>query len=282
MSNSDQQREGQPPREEEQIHPGSQLRQVREEKGLSVEEVSAATRVSAANIRAIEAGEYERLPADTFVRGHVTLYANHLGLDGPAMAREFLAGRHQDAGSGSGHRKRKNTPSHLSPKKLAEPTHVSTATIALILLVVIVTSFTGFCLYTSWNPLAFLWNRDQGPATTFPVPAPTADVAGQPADPTNQDQSEADRSTAAPLSYTLTAHFRKTTTVTVTIDGQPAREEKVQAGGDRTWTAHQSLTISFADPDAATLEFNGSRLKFPPPGADNRPTLTLPDDLLDL
>ena len=45
---------------------GNRLRLLREEQGLSLDDVSLATRVSLGNLRAIEAETYDRLPADSF------------------------------------------------------------------------------------------------------------------------------------------------------------------------------------------------------------------------
>lgn len=149
--------------------PGNTLREVRKERGLSLEVVSEATKISINNIRAIEEEAYEKLPADTFVRGLVTLYGNFLTLDGSKIAAEFLVGRENNTTSGTKRIRAKKHihSSSLAPKKLAEPAHISSATIALILLMVIILSFTGFCLYTSWNPLAFLSRQTESIQTSM-------------------------------------------------------------------------------------------------------------------
>ncbi len=144
--------------EERATTAGKGLQQLRIEKNISIEDVADETKISTNNIRAIEEEEYEKLPADTFVRGLVTLYGNFLGTDGTKIAAQFLAER--GSGSSGFIRREKiitdNHASSLSAKKLAEPSHISSATIALILLAVITLSFTAFCLYTSWNPFASL------------------------------------------------------------------------------------------------------------------------------
>ncbi len=114
-----------------------------------------------ANLRAIEAQAYDRLPADPFAKGMVVLYATHLGLDGPEPAAGFWRNAYW-----RGHAKRRpsepGTFSALLPKKLAEPSHLSSAAVAMALLMIIVLSFTLFCLSTSWNPFAFLTERVLG------------------------------------------------------------------------------------------------------------------------
>ena len=116
---------------------GNRLRLLREEQGLSLDDVSLATRVSLGNLRAIEAETYDRLPADSFAKGMVALYATHLGLDGPQAAAQFLEERyHGRDGQSSAHQNLAGFS--LLPKRLAEPPHVSSATVAMALLLVIV------------------------------------------------------------------------------------------------------------------------------------------------
>jgi len=282
------------PEENTALGPGQQLEQLRRAKGLSVEEASSATRVSANNIRAIEAEEFDSLPADTFVRGQVTLYGNFLGADGASLAADFLAARNRYREKGRRTRSRKKRAAHLAPKKLAEPAHVSSATVALLLLAAIVTSFAGFCFYTSWNPFDFLVEKFKPRNSQFPVLVhPSAPPSpGQPPAPVTGNKTvdlpDGASSPAAPsppadapLTYTLKASFLKNTTVTVTLDGQKPEKIPVRAGESRTWKADHSLQITFADPDAAALECNGTRLLFPKGEASGPPTLTLPDDFLD-
>ena len=106
---------------ESEVQPslGDRLRQLREEQNLSLDDVSRATRVSLANLRAIEAQAYDRLPADPFAKGMVVLYATHLGLDGFQAGARFLAERHRGGGIRSASQQNLARFS-LLPKKLAE------------------------------------------------------------------------------------------------------------------------------------------------------------------
>lgn len=64
---------------------GALLRHTRETRGLSIEEVSRALKLSPRQIRAIEAEDFEDLGSATFARGFVRNYARHLGLDSAAV-----------------------------------------------------------------------------------------------------------------------------------------------------------------------------------------------------
>ena len=134
---------------------GKYLRKLRTDKGLSTKEISEITRISDVNLNAIESQEFESLPADTFTRGFITIYADFLGADTPWIVARFMEERESSRSSEKKSRV-KQSRKILTAKTLAEPSQVSSITMAGILLVIIIVLFTGFCLYTSWNPFSFL------------------------------------------------------------------------------------------------------------------------------
>lgn len=64
---------------------GETLRSAREQRGLSIEQVSHDTRISARFLEALEADRFELLPAPVYVRGFIRSYASYLKLDGAAL-----------------------------------------------------------------------------------------------------------------------------------------------------------------------------------------------------
>jgi cytoskeletal protein RodZ len=68
---------------------GSALREVREARGLSLEQVSATTRVRPAHIAAIESLDLAALPSRPFAIGYVRAYAQALKLDAEAVVARF-------------------------------------------------------------------------------------------------------------------------------------------------------------------------------------------------
>lgn len=60
---------------------GEFFRQVRETKGLTVDEVASKTRIRADFVKALEEGNFAKLPDQVFARGFVRSYARSLGLD---------------------------------------------------------------------------------------------------------------------------------------------------------------------------------------------------------
>jgi cytoskeleton protein RodZ len=239
---------------------GSHLQTLRLEKSLTLEDVNQATKVSLSNLRAIESMAYEKLPADPFTRGQITLYGNYLGLDGRQIAKQFFIERDGDKETGP-FLKRKLTHHALTPKRLAEPTHISSATIAGTLLVLIVLSFSGFCLFTSWNPFAFLTNQTKSFSSsvmnTFHPANPATGV----------------RANQKPLN--LNAHFLKDSQIVLSLDNKESIQKVYTKGTKAHWRAEKQIHLEFFQPESAELQLNNISLPFPQ-GVDGHYILRIP------
>lgn len=82
---------------------GSALRKIREARGLTVEEVSATTKIGQTHLRLIESNSYDRLPAQVYLRGYLLAYARCLRLDPGTVVSSYLE-QAQVARTGNGHR----------------------------------------------------------------------------------------------------------------------------------------------------------------------------------
>ena len=60
---------------------GERLRAAREEKGLSLEDIAAQTRIPQRHLESIEKAEWDKLPAPTYTTGFAKSYASAVGLD---------------------------------------------------------------------------------------------------------------------------------------------------------------------------------------------------------
>jgi cytoskeleton protein RodZ len=74
---------------------GEFFKQVRETKGLTVDEVASKTRIRTDFVKALEDGNFAKLPDQVFARGFVRSYARSLGLDEEDAIQRFI----QSAGS---------------------------------------------------------------------------------------------------------------------------------------------------------------------------------------
>ena len=60
---------------------GGKLRQARERRGISLRQIAASTKISAAALEALERNDISRLPGGIFSRAFVRSYAAEVGLD---------------------------------------------------------------------------------------------------------------------------------------------------------------------------------------------------------
>jgi len=67
--------------EQESSPVGERLKAAREEKGLSLEDVAAQTRIPQRHLASIETGDWENLPAATYTIGFAKSYASAVGLE---------------------------------------------------------------------------------------------------------------------------------------------------------------------------------------------------------
>ncbi|HVJ17007.1 MAG TPA: helix-turn-helix domain-containing protein [Polyangiaceae bacterium] len=72
---------------------GQHLRTLRERKGMSLEEVSRATRVPVSSVERIEADRFDELPGEVFVRGFLKSYARAVELDPEEILARYTASR---------------------------------------------------------------------------------------------------------------------------------------------------------------------------------------------
>jgi cytoskeletal protein RodZ len=69
---------------------GRYLKNVRLEKGISLEAVSSETKIGLNTLLFIENEELNRLPAEVFVKGFLRAYANAIGTDGNEAIRRYV------------------------------------------------------------------------------------------------------------------------------------------------------------------------------------------------
>ena len=77
---------------------GEFFKQVRETKGLTIDEVASKTRIRTDFVKALEDGNFAKLPDQVFARGFVRSYARSLGLDEEDAIHRFAqsAGAYYD------------------------------------------------------------------------------------------------------------------------------------------------------------------------------------------
>ena len=68
---------------------GERLREARRARGLTVEAASDATKIRARYLRALEAEDWDAMPAPAYARGFLRTYSTYLGLDADAVVESY-------------------------------------------------------------------------------------------------------------------------------------------------------------------------------------------------
>jgi cytoskeleton protein RodZ len=197
---------------------GNYLRELRQRRGLSLEELSRATRVAPRYLEALEADRFSALPAPVFTRGFIRAYCQAVG----ASADEALA--HYDGREGAATTLPRPTVTAPAPTPTAEPEPRSRSTVLISFVLVVV---LGIALFTvammtqparedraERRPPASADADASAPPTTEPLPqvaapAPSTAPASPPATsratsatPAPQSSTAAPPSSAAPTNPT--------------------------------------------------------------------------------
>lgn len=164
--------------EQEQMFPtpvGERLRAARDEKGMSLEDVAAKTRIPLRHLDSIEKGEWGNLPAPTYCVGFARAFAGAVGLDPSQVAADVRGEMGQVSyASPTPEYYQEADPSRVPPRNLV-------ITAALIGLLVV-------GAYAIWRSGAFDGSSDPQSAA----------VAADPAAPVNAATAAPSPATPAP------------------------------------------------------------------------------------
>ncbi|MFL6730041.1 MAG: helix-turn-helix domain-containing protein [Sphingomicrobium sp.] len=145
---------------------GERLRAAREEKGLTLEDVAAQTRIPRRHLESIETADWDKLPAPTYTIGFARNYASVVGLDRAEIADQLR-------GEMGGHRPATTTevfepadPARTMPKSLV------IGAIAAVLVIV---------LLMSWLSRRSLEQTDEPETNTTVAAAPAPQQQAAPA-----------------------------------------------------------------------------------------------------
>ena len=225
---------------------GTILRERREEKGLSREQATEATRIKPVFLQAMEEDDYRLLPDEHYVTRFLYEYAGFLGLDTTALRTQFLEQiSHAKAAGTAG-------------LGLKEPVRVSLRRVLLAVLLLVAavpTLVIGYSLYT----------RGGKPAPARPVlPRAAVRPPGQPALLPSPVGEMPSIPAPGPEGHLLQVQASDITWLTVTIDGREVRDVLLQPGDTVQWRAREGYLITVGNAGGIHLTLDGQPL--PPLG----------------
>ncbi len=269
---------------------GESLKREREMRGVTLEEISAATRIATRFLRAIENEQWDQLPGGVFNRGFVRAVARYLGLDEENIVAEYTlaVGDHQ------------NVPVWTGSPPVVTPEHPWLAWIValVIILALLVGGRYGTRRLLAWRAARQAAQSAAVSAASSPAStSATQETAAEPAPPNSvipapdaQDAtSEAPAvatdspSAAAPVSpptdlFELKIVADKRTKVTVVADNDVVFDGTMKPGENHFFSAADHFQVSANDAGVLHLVLDGKALApIGPAGHAGKVTLTRND-----
>lgn len=225
---------------------GGKLRQAREQRGVSLRQISANTKISVGVLEALERNDVSKLPGGIFGRGFVRSYALEVGLDPDQTVAEYMARFHAE-----------ETPEPavhvVSAQESAHATerHAAGMAVRTILALLVFGGIFAFFAFRGWNEAA---------SSTGSAPAPPrSEVATTP--PATAGQSgaipAADDALRATGPMRLELHPTGPCWVKLSADGQDVFAKLMQPGQKEVLTVREVAIISIGDAGAFAFSVDG-------------------------
>jgi cytoskeletal protein RodZ len=244
---------------------GEHLRREREMRGVSLEEISAATRISTRFLEALENEQWDRLPGGAFNRGFIRSIARFLGLDEDGLVAEYAYERKcLDDPRSVGH-----------PEQI--PRNWGSVFLAVVLAAMLVAGGSWSLVHfraaiarrLHWRFAGVAASSGGATGATPPGPLATPSTVSPPAS-----------GGAAPVAMdlALTIQASKPADLAVAADGQNVFAGSLQASDVKRFEAHETLEVASSDSTAFVLTLNGRPMPWTGrPGEPGEMTLTRND-----
>lgn len=270
---------------------GEKLKQEREKRKITLEQISASTKIGTRMLQALEEDKFNQLPGGIFNKGFVRAYARVIGLDEDQTVAEYLqasgdapALRTELASLESGEREpnredrlreneEKERMSRLEAVADVPPRQLPWGLFAAALLL--------FALVLS------LWShRQRDRARQMFRPAPTAAAPPSSGETLSSEKSSeklsgasgsasssssaapqngatsggSAPSAAAPGEFTVTIHTRDESWISITADGKTVESELLAAGSERSAAGRKEIIVRVGNAAGVDFRFNGKKL----------------------
>jgi cytoskeleton protein RodZ len=228
---------------------GIRLRELREAKGVSLDDIARSTRVGRRHLEALESDSWGELPSPVFVKGFIRAYCEFL----EASPDEAL-GLYREATGETVKPDRVQSAVHTLPPRRVGPLMVS-----LVLFIALGASLVALRigLKSSPRPAPTVSGAARGNAESVPPSTPTP-VRSAPAVPVQPAPVPAGE--PGPAGQRLLIRAVEPTWIRVQVDEGQVTEELLQAGAIREWTAARRFVLTVGNAGGLEVDLNGRRI----------------------
>ncbi|MEU4659320.1 RodZ domain-containing protein [Streptomyces sp. NPDC023723] len=256
--------------EEDRPSIGRTLRQARIAAGLTVDDISGATRVRIAIVHAIEADDFTPCGGDVYARGHIRTLARAVGVDPAPLLDQFAAAR--------GGRPAPTPAAPLFEAERIRPERRGPNwTAAMVAAIVAVIGFVGFTMVKGGDDSgAAEANVAEGSTPTASKSSASAGTK-KPADPKPTDSAIA----AVPqdkVTVQVSATDGRSWISAKDHNGRSLFDGVLDQGDSKTFQDNEKVNLVLGDAGAIQLHVNGKKIEDDfQPGAVERLTYTKGD-----
>lgn len=247
---------------------GARMKQERERRGVTLDEIALGTKISTRFLRAIEDEHFEQLPGGIFNKGFIRAYARHLGMDEEQIVADYLAATGAPAA-------KKPEANDAVAQPLPEKTSSGAASLPwgffAVGLLILALGFSLFGFYsrekakshnsTSVKPApTALGEQTTAPQSGVPqarVPGEAENAAVASHEPAQQFGANA---TPLPGAFAVSLKTTDECWIAITADGKEVFQDTLLAGARKTFTAEKEIVIKAGNVGALDFEFNGEAL----------------------
>lgn len=240
---------------------GEELRREREIRGISLKEISDATKISKRFLDALERNDHKTLPAPVFTRGFVREYARYVGLNAEDMVNRYNYASAQDDRIEKPPQIERypQTPVRdISPKpkpKRGIPPPYARVDRNLVVLAFLAAALAG----VAWWAIQEKRRDHEAAADTAPVAAATASIAAPAAVPPPAPAGES--------LLRLTIDVASNSWVTLEADGKTVINAEMERGDHRSVEAKDEFRFRTIG-NAAGVALRLNEIELPPLGDD--------------
>lgn len=253
---------------------GDLLRETREQKKLSLEDVEQGTNIRKLYIKSIEDGDYNKLPGEVFLKGFIKTYGKFLGLNSLELIKQYKKEKNASASEKEVEPTNQVQEQPVSPaqppkveekitEKTAEPTKEknipkidsfasnqaylqptkSNSKKNIFLVIIILIVIIGGAVF-------FLSSQD-----TSDTKAPVHTTQQE---STQQPEQQAQQPAPAPVvnGAEVTAVFNEDCWTEVKVDGNVVLSETVKKGSNLNWKGNNQIDITVGNAGAIDITFN--------------------------
>jgi cytoskeletal protein RodZ len=232
---------------------GGMLRQARERRGISLRQIAASTKISAAALDALERNDISKLPGGIFSRAFVRSYAVEVGLDPDETVREFLERFNQEPPS-SAEAAATAVPEH--ERAFQEQQRKAARTLAIAGAGVLVLTVAAVF---AWRARASRMTPPSPSTASAPV-TPGAVVQQTPSPTAAQPDAaapSAPKPAASATTMTLDIHPISECWVSLTVDGTKLFARVMKPGEHESHTVAREAVVEIGNAGAFAFSIDG-------------------------